>query len=104
MRRRLRLVREIDRRGEPGRRLRWVVLEEGGELAPPLRPLHERSLAPVDAAELCGQRQVRLDAGDRRVEESLRFGTIVELPRADDVRCNRHRHAISVSLIFKEYK
>ena len=32
------------------------------------------------------------------------FGTIVELPRADDVRCNRHRHAISVSLIFEEYK
>ena len=57
MRRRLRLVGEVDRRREPRARLYRRVLEEGGELAPALGPLEQCGLAMIDTAEPGGERK-----------------------------------------------
>ena len=51
------IVARLDARRQPCRGLRWVVLEEGTELAPTRRAVDERNLANDDAAELHPHRQ-----------------------------------------------
>lgn len=65
----------------------------------PLLFITDRRREPLD-----GSGSELVDFGDDRVKSLLRGCTVWQRPRSDDVGNHRDTHAISISLIFYEYK